>query len=103
MKKRVTFTVDEEVYEGLKQIPRGVSVSEIVNWCLRSIIEDLKPNGMSDEEFVNFMDSDPRRREVRLYMKEKLAPIICPTLEAVEAIKNKTKHKLLSKRKLKNV
>jgi hypothetical protein len=48
-KKRVAFSVDEYVYDGLKQVPRGVSVSEIVNWLLRALITDIQE--LSGEDY----------------------------------------------------
>jgi len=76
MKKRVSFTVDKDVVETLKKVPREVSISEVVNWVLRATFEDMKPNGMTEEEFIRFMDSDPRGREVRKFLQDKLGPII---------------------------
>ena len=76
MKKRICLTVDEDVLSGLKQIPRGVSISEVVNWVLKAMIEDVKPNGMSEKEFLKYMDNDPRGREVRAYLQDKLGHIV---------------------------
>lgn len=91
MKKRVTFTVDEDVYEGLKQVPRGVSVSEIVSWLLRAVITDIQ--GMSDEEFRKFMESDPRGKEVRNYLQDKLLPFFDTVDSGVDKVKKTLKPK----------
>ncbi len=91
MKKRVTFTVDEDVYEGLKQVPRGVSVSEIVSWLLRAVITDIQ--GMSDEEFKKFMENDPRGKEVRNYLQDKLLPFFDTVDSGVEKVKKTLKPK----------
>ena len=91
MKKRVTFTVDEDVYEGLKQVPRGVSVSEIVCWLLRAVITDIQ--GMSDEEFKKFMENDPRGKEVREYLQDKLLPFFDTVDSGVEKVKKTLKPK----------
>ena len=91
MKKRVTFTVDEDVYEGLKQVPRGVSVSEIVSWLLRAVITDIQ--GMSDEEFKKFMENDPRGKEVRIYLQDKLLPFFDTVDSGVEKVKKTLKPK----------
>ncbi len=85
MKKRVSFTVDEDVYEGLKGVPRGISVSEVVSWFLRAIITDIQ--GMSDEDFRKFMDNDPRGKEVRKYLQEKLLPVLDKVDEGVGGVK----------------
>ena len=91
MKKRVTFTVDEDVYEGLKQVPRGVSVSEIVSWLLRAVITDIQ--GMSDQEFKKFMENDPRGKEVRNYLQDKLLPFFDTVDSGVEKVKKTLKPK----------
>ncbi len=85
MKKRVTFTVDEDVYEGLNKMPRGVSVSEMVSWFLKALITDMQ--GMSDEEFKKLMESDPRGREVRKYLRKKIGPAFDKLEENVEGVK----------------
>ncbi len=76
MKKKLTLTIDDDVYGLLGELPRKVSISEVVSWMLRMMVEDLKPNGMSEDEFIDYMDNDPRGREVRQYLKEKLGPIV---------------------------
>ncbi len=98
MKKRVTFTVDEDVYEGLKQVPRGVSVSEIVSWLLRAVITDIQ--GMPDEEFKKFMENDPRGKEVRNYLQGKLLPFFDTVDSGVEKVKKTLKPK--KEKELKN-
>ncbi|OGW47347.1 MAG: hypothetical protein A2Y66_01035 [Nitrospirae bacterium RBG_13_41_22] len=86
MKKRVTFTVDEDVYEGLKDVPRGVSVSEVVSWMLRALITDIQ--GMSDEDFKKLMDSDPRGKEVRKLLQKKLGPVVDKVDSKIEKMSN---------------
>jgi len=72
MKKRVTFTVDEDVYEGLQQIPRGVSVSEIVSWTLKSMIKDVKKGReLTQEEFDEWIEGTPEGRDYRERFIEK--------------------------------
>jgi len=93
MKKKLTLTIDDDVYEGLKELPRKVSISEVVSWMLRAMVEDVKPGGMSEDEFIDFMDTDPRGKEVRAYMKEKLGPIIKGVDSKVKAVKNAAKAK----------
>lgn len=74
MKRKLTLTIDPDVYDQLGELPRKVSISEIANWMLKALITDIQ--GMSDEEFREFMDNDPRGREVRAYLKEKLEPFL---------------------------
>jgi len=91
MKKRVAFSVDEDVYDGLKQVPRGISVSEVVNWLLRALITDIQ--GMPDEEFRKFMENDPRGKEVRKYLQDKLLPFFDTMDSGVEKVKKTLKPK----------
>ena len=91
MKKRVAFSVDEDVYDGLKQVPRGISVSEVVNWLLRALITDIQ--GMPDEELRKFMENDPRGKEVRKYLQDKLLPFFDTVDSGVEKVKKTLKHK----------
>jgi predicted CopG family antitoxin len=85
MKRKLTLTIDGDVYEQMGELPRKVSISEVVSWVLRAMIEDVKPNGMSEDDFIKFMDNDPQGREVRKLLQEKIGPII----EKGKLIKNK--------------
>ena len=53
MKKKLTLSIDEDAYEDLGELPRKVSMSEIVTWIARAFTTDIK--GMSDEEFRKFI------------------------------------------------
>lgn len=91
MKKKLTLSIDEDAYEDMGEIPRKISMSEIVTWLARAFVTDVK--GMSDEEFRKYMDSDPSGKEVRKYLQEKLLPIF-DTLDAgVESVKKTLKPK----------
>lgn len=87
MKRKLTLTIDPDVYEQLGDLPRKVSISEVTNWVLKALITDIK--GMSDEEFRKYMESDPRGREVRTYLKAKLGPFI----DRVDKIESRMKGK----------
>ena len=57
MKKRATFTIDEDVFERLRMLPRGISVSEFVNDMLKGLVNVLHV-GMTPDEMAEF-ESDP--------------------------------------------
>lgn len=42
MKKRIALSVDEEIFNQLKFIPRGFSVSDFVNLMLKGMVHELK-------------------------------------------------------------
>ncbi len=87
MKKKLTLSIDEDAYDDMGEIPRKISMSEIVTWLARAFVTDLK--GMSDEEFRKYMDNDPSGREVRKYLQEKLLPIIDKVDDVKKTLKPK--------------
>jgi predicted CopG family antitoxin len=90
MKRKLTLSIDEEVYEQLGEIPRKVSISEVVSWMLKALVTDIK--GMSDEDFRKFIESDPRGKEVRKYLQEKMGPLL-DTLDSEVSVTRKSKNK----------
>lgn len=89
MKKKLTLTIDEDVYEQMGELPRKVSVSEIVTWVLKGIITDIQ--GMPDEEFRKLMDSDPRGREVHAFLKDRIGPFVDKVESGIESVKRPLK------------
>jgi predicted CopG family antitoxin len=75
VKKKLTLTIDDDVYAGLKDIPRGVSISEIVSWILKGMIEDIKKGRQqTQEEFDEWVESTPEGRDFRERFVEKYGP-----------------------------
>ena len=85
MKKKLTLTIDDDVYEGIKDLPRRVSISESVSFILRILIEGLK--GKSTDETVKIMTATERDREVMRYLKTKLGPVFKAEDQMVEKVK----------------
>jgi len=73
-KKKLTLSIDPTVYDQLGELPRKVSISEVVSLVLEFMIADVK--GISEEEFLKSVDNDPHRSEVRKYIKGKLGSLI---------------------------
>jgi hypothetical protein len=92
VKKRIAISVDDDVFEGIKDLPRRVSVSESMSLVLRMLVEAYKPNGMAPEEFRRKMLSDDRYREAFLYIADKLQPVFRKEDEIKAAVK-KVLHK----------
>lgn len=75
MKKRLNLTVDDDVYESLGEIPRKVSVSELVNWLLKVFVAELKlDRELTDDELVELTDAMPGGRDFRRRMKDQFGP-----------------------------
>ncbi len=91
MKKKLTLTIDDDVYDSLGELPRKVSISEVVSLFLKAMVADIQ--GVSHKELLEYLDSDPRRKEVRDYLKEKLGPMFDNVDEGVEIVKKNLKPK----------
>lgn len=64
MKKKITLSIDEDVYDGLGVLPRGISVSEAVSWFLRFTVEESKlGRSMTQEEFNALIERTPGGRD----------------------------------------
>lgn len=74
MRRKLTLTIDPDIYEKLGDLPRRVSVSAVVSVVLKALMSDAK--GMSDEEFLKWVDKDPETRELHLLLQDKLVPYL---------------------------
>jgi predicted CopG family antitoxin len=75
MKKRINLTLDEDVYEGLGEIPRKVSVSELVNWLLKVFVAELKAGReLTGNELVELTNSIPGGKDFRVRLKKEFGP-----------------------------
>lgn len=66
MKKKITLTIDDDVYDKLGEIPRKVSVSEVTSWFLRIFVDEVKlGRGLTDREITKLMTSTPEGEDFR--------------------------------------
>ena len=91
MKKKLTLTIDDDVYDSLGELPRKVSISEVVSLFLKAMVADIQ--GISQKELSAYLDSDPRRKEVRDYLREKLGTTFDRVDSGIEKIKKPLKSK----------
>jgi predicted CopG family antitoxin len=42
MRKKITLTIDSDVYDELEELPRKVSISEFVDFMLKGYVETFK-------------------------------------------------------------
>jgi predicted CopG family antitoxin len=90
MKKRLNVTIDDDVYEMIKELPRKVSVSEIISWFLKSMLEDIKRGGkFSQEEFEKWVESTPEGKDFRRRGREQFGPTIRKVEDKLNGIKEK--------------
>ena len=64
----------EVLYNGPKELPRSIYVSDILETLLKFGIDDLKlfHEGMSDYEIKEWRRRDPKRLEVVSYLRDDL-------------------------------
>ena len=66
MKRRLAITIDEDIYNELEQLPRRVSISEVINWFVRAAFYDIRSGRvLSDKELQDWIDSTPEGRDFR--------------------------------------
>jgi len=99
MKRRLTFTVDYDVYEELHFVPRGFSVSGFVSFMLRDMLKDIKQaEMMSVEEFDLWVYSDPERQRIREAIRESWGPSVWKPRTKSKAVKTNVKKKAADKK-----
>lgn len=88
MKKKITLSLDDDVYDALQEFPRKVSLSEVVTWTLRAVFKDIKAGKeLTAKELQKWMDSTPEGRDYR----ERLSEHWGPKLEKIDATVAKVK------------
>lgn len=98
MRKKLTLTIDSEVYDMIKDLPRSVSISEAVSFFLKAMYQDLKKGReLNQEEFNKWLDSTPEGKDFHDRFRDQFGP----TVEKVEASLNEIKKKVVPKKKRK--
>lgn len=95
MKKRATFTIDEDVFEGLKMVPRSFSVSEFVSFMLRGMLKEMASGMsgkgiMSQQDFEKWVNSEPELKKVREGIRDSLGPVVYPMVDKVKKVARKS-------------
>jgi hypothetical protein len=87
MKKRITLTIDGDIYDEIEALPRKVSISEMVNWFLRVALEELKQGRSLTGEELRAKVKEIGGEDLLERMDERLGPKVDKLVEMVEAIK----------------
>ena len=94
MRKKLTLTIDGDVYDMLTEVPRNISLSEVATFFFKAFIEDVKKGReLSQKEFDEWVKSDPGLKEVREYLRENLGPTVWKIEDTVNDLKKKVKRK----------
>jgi hypothetical protein len=91
MRKKITLSIDPEVYDLIKELPRKVSISEVISWFLKSMLEDIKKGGLSQEEFEKWVMSTPEGRDFRERAREQFGPSVSKMEASIEKLKKTVK------------
>jgi predicted CopG family antitoxin len=88
MKKRITLTIDEEVYEKLQDMPKRVSISEVVNYLIDAFIEEVKRgHSMNQQELKEWIEGTEDGRDFKIRFIEQYSPVLQRVTEKIEDIK----------------
>ncbi len=75
MKKRMNLYIDEDIYNALEEMPRKVSVSEVVSWLFKILLSEAKKGReLTKEELDALVESTPEGRDFRERMIEHWGP-----------------------------
>ncbi len=75
MRKKLTLTIDSEVYDVIKELPRKVSISEVFSYILKAMCQDIKKGGeLTDKELQAWIDKNPELKDFQERMIEQWGP-----------------------------
>jgi predicted CopG family antitoxin len=97
MRKKLTLSIDEDVYNELKLVPRGFSVSEFVSFMLRAMLKEVGGQFPTQEDFEAWARSKPELKKVREGVREAWGPPVWSATEKVVATKEKVRKRLKGK------
>ncbi|MCL5024457.1 MAG: hypothetical protein M1497_14035 [Nitrospirae bacterium] len=92
MKKRMTITIDSDIYDALQELPRKVSISEVLTWIVKATFQDIKAGReLTSEELRAWMDSTPEGKDFRERLIEHWGPGFERMDERITKIKDAVK------------
>lgn len=98
MRKKITLTIDENVYERLHEMPKEVSLSDVATYFYTVFLEEIKKGReLTDKEMDDLFNRTPEDLALRLRIRKYIKP---KTLKIEEKI-NKIADKITLKNKRK--
>ena len=98
MRRKLTLSIDDDVYEGLLEVPRKFSISDFVSFMLRGMLQEFKKGRIfNQEEFEKWVNSDPELKRIRQGMREAWGPTVWKAQDKVKAATAEVKKKLKAK------
>ena len=88
MRKKLTLTIDSEVYDMIKELPRKVSISEVVSFVLKGLYKELKMGRqLTQEEIDQWLESTSKERDFRNRLREHWGPSFKKIDDSIEKVK----------------
>jgi predicted CopG family antitoxin len=96
MRKKLTLSIDDDVYEGLQEVPRKFSVSDFVSFMLRGMLHEFKGGRIAfdQKEFEKWIKSDPELKRIREGIREAWGPTVWKAADKVIDTKKKVAGKI---------
>ena len=92
MRKKLTLTIDAEVYDMIKELPRKVSISEVVSWVLKGMLQDIKKRrGLTQEEVDAWLNSTPEGSDFKERIREHWGPTFSKIDDTIKKVKTTVK------------
>jgi hypothetical protein len=97
MRKKITLTLDEDVYDRLQEIPKGVSLSDVATFHYKIFLEEFKKGReLTDKEFDELFNRTPEDLALRLRIRKYIKPTTLKLEKAMDKIEKKLKSPLTS-------
>jgi len=95
MRKKLTLSIDDDVYEGLQEVPRKFSVSDFVSFMLRGMLQEFKGGRVAfdQKEFERWVNSDPELKRIRQGIREAWGPTVWKAEDKMKAVIENIKKK----------
>lgn len=86
LRHKILLLIDEDLYYALKELPRTISISDIVNILLKLFLGELQAScKMTEKELEKWIRKDSQQTKIRTYLREKFLPYI----DKMDAVMNK--------------
>ena len=75
MRKKITLTIDEDVYSQLHETPKGVSLSDVATFFFKVFLEEMKKvHELSQKKFDDLFNACPEDLALRLRIRKYIKP-----------------------------
>jgi predicted CopG family antitoxin len=104
MRRKLTLSIDDDVYEGLQEVPRKFSVSDFVSFMLRGMLQEFKRGRIAfdQKEFEKWVKSDPELKRIREGIREAWGPTVWKAAAKVKDAKDGLQGKVKNIKRGKN-